>query len=531
MDTFITEESRSRKTINLIWASVGFGALYWVIESLRDVIVFEKGTITERIFTPDPITFWMRILVVFIVILFGVYTETLKERMKTQKNRKTGEIKKTEIIWVGIGFGIMYWVIESIREALLHPSGDFIRQMLSPKPMELWARILAVCFLLLFSIYVQNLLNERRRIEKALRNANKKLKEFDQLKSDFLNTVSHELRTPIATMREGVRLCMDERVGTLNQVQKKLLTDTKNSIDRLNRLVTDLLDISKIEEGKLKLRRSSVDLRKIVEKVHENYIPQSQEKNIMLETHLPEKPLILFVDQDKVTQIFDNLLNNAFRYTKPGGKITIEVIDKGNFAECSVADTGIGIAKENLPLLFSKFVQIGRVNGPGYKGTGLGLAICKGLVEKHGGKIWVESQLGKGTTFRFTLKNVPFPKILIVDDEKNVVEIIKGFLSLDNYRLIEAYDGSAAVEKAVDEQPSLVILDMNLPAMNGYEVIGRLKQDIRTRDIPIIIASAFSVDTKRLERINDHAAIPIIGKPIEPEKLRNNVTELLLYGD
>ncbi len=530
MDTIINEKTKTRKTINLIWVSIGFGVLYWIIESIRDVIISEKGNIAECIFTPDPITFWMRILIVFILILFGVYAEALKERMENRRKRGTGEIKKTEIIWVGLGFGAMYWIIESIRETFLHPSEDFIQQLLLPKPMELWARILAVCFLLLFSIYVQNLVNERIRIEKALREANKRLKELDRLKSDFLNTVSHELRTPIATMREGVRLCMDERVGTLNQVQKKLLTDTRNSIDRLNRLVTDLLDISRIEEGKLKLRRSSVDLCKIVEKIHENYTPQSQKKNIQLETHLPKKPLNLFVDQDKVTQIFDNLLNNAFRYTDSGGNITIEVTDKESFAECSVADTGIGIAEENLPKLFSKFVQIGRVNGPGYKGTGLGLAICKGLVEKHGGRIWAESQPEKGTTFSFTLKKVPFPKILIVDDEKNIVAVIKGFLSLDNYRLIEAYDGTTAVEKSIDEQPSLVILDMNLPGMNGYEVVGRLKQDMRTQNVPIIIVSAFSVDTERLDQINDHAAIPIIGKPIEPEKLRNDVKELLTYG-
>jgi CheY-like chemotaxis protein len=328
-------------------------------------------------------------------------------------------------------------------------------------------------------------------------------------------------------MREGVSLCMEEGVGPLNPVQRKLLTDTQNNIDRLSRLVSDLLDISKIEEGKLRLRRSSVDLVALVQMVCEGYRSQANKKGIQLEKHLMEKPLFLYLDEDKVNQIFNNLIDNALRYTHAGGKITLSLKDQSDFVGCTVSDTGIGIAEENLPKLFSKFQQVGRVDGPGYKGTGLGLAICKGLVEKHGGKIEVQSIRGEGTIFHFTLKRIPFPKLLIVDDDENVIEIVKNLLADDHYRFIQAMDGEEAIEYARKDLPSLILLDMKLRTASGYEVIGRLKQDRRTQHLPILIMSAFPVDKERLNQLNENAVIPTITKPFEPVELRNKVRDML----
>ncbi len=364
-------------------------------------------------------------------------------------------------------------------------------------------------------------------LERKLAENVKKLKQLDKLKSDFLSTVSHELRTPIAIMREGVSLCLDGVAGDLTDMQREFLSDTLENVDRLTRLVTDLLDISKIEAGKVTLRKSSIDLCEIVKKAKKSFKQKAGEKNIKLELHLPETPIKLFADGDKVTQIFNNLVSNALRYTEKG-KITITVEDKKETVECCVSDTGIGIAKENIPKLFSKFEQFGRVEGPGYKGTGLGLAIIKGLVEKHGGRVWVESELGKGSSFWFTLKKVQFPRILVVDDEQNTVEIVKRFLSVGDYRFIEAYDGKKAIEKAIKENPSLIVLDMMLPEMNGYEVIEGLKRNEQTHNIPILILSAFTVDRERLDNDgNSHKNIPVMEKPIKPEELLNNVQDML----
>jgi signal transduction histidine kinase len=367
---------------------------------------------------------------------------------------------------------------------------------------------------------------ERKQIEEKLKEVNKNLKQLDKLKNDFLSTVSHELRTPIAIMREGVSLCLDGIAGEITDTQRDLLSDTMDNMDRLTRLVTDLLDISKIEAGKLKLRRSSVDLYDILKKVQQNYESQADEKGIRFNVECPHKSIKLFVDKDKVIQIFTNLISNALRFTSSNGEIKIEVKDNRDYVECCVSDTGIGIAKDNLNKMFSKFEQFGRVDGPGYKGTGLGLAICKGLVEKHGGKIWVESELGKGTKFWFTLRKVPFPKVLIVDDEEKIVEVIKEFLNDDSYQFFEANDGLEGIEKAQAEIPSLIILDMKMPKINGYEVVGRLKHDVRTNKIPIIIVSAFTVDKNRLKQ-EVHNAFPIIKKPFEREYLRRVVRDAI----
>jgi len=366
-------------------------------------------------------------------------------------------------------------------------------------------------------------------LQNSLADHVKKLQELDRLKSDFISIVSHELRTPIAVMKGGVSLILDGVVGEITENQRDLLTDTMDNIDRLTRLVTGLLDVSKIEAGKINLRRRSTDLCAMVENIANHFDCEARDKGIQLRTELPDGVLKLFVDDDKINQIFNNLISNAIRFTRSGGEIVICVEEKEDNVECSVSDTGVGIAEKNIPKLFNKFVQIGRVDGSGYKGTGLGLVIVKGLVEMHGGKIWVESELGKGSTFRFTLKKVPFPSVLVVDDEKKIVDIVKRFLSVDDYLLLEAYGGIEAVKKAKMAHPSLIVLDMLLPDMDGYEVIEQLKRDENTNDIPILILSGAKVDKERIVQLNDCINIPILGKPIHPEELLNNVQEMVNY--
>ena len=371
-------------------------------------------------------------------------------------------------------------------------------------------------------------ITDLKKAEEALKKANEKLRKLDQAKSDFLSIVSHEIRTPIAMMREGISLCLDEVAGKINETQSDLLTTTLENIDRLTRLVTDLLDISKIEAGKIGLRRSPLDLCDVIKKISKDYKNRINEKAIQLKTDIPEKPVEFHADRDKITQVFNNLLSNAVRFTGTGGKITIRVEEKKEMIECSVSDTGLGIARENISKLFSKFEQIGRVDGPGYKGTGLGLTIVKGLVERHGGHIWVESELGKGSTFRFNLPKTPFPDILIVDDEETVIDVIKKFLRDENYLFTEAHNGEEAVQKALDEKPSLIILDMMLPGISGYEVIGRLKQDTRTHDIPIIIISGYDVNDEMIQRVDSKTAIPFLTKPLNSQILQTKVRDMLV---
>jgi len=375
---------------------------------------------------------------------------------------------------------------------------------------------------------LQKEISHRRKTEESSKKTNEKLKKLNKKKSDFLSMVTHELRTRIAIIQEGVSICLDGLAGEITKTQREILTDTLTNITRLTRLAKDLLDLSKIEAGKIDLRRNPMNLSETIKKIIKSYDHQVQNKGIQLKTNLPKNSLRMYADADKITQIFNNLIDNAIRFTKSGGNITIKIDDKEKVIECSVSDTGIGIAKKNLSKLFSKFEQIGRAEGPGYKGAGLGLSIAKGLVEKHGGKIRVDSQLGRGTTVWFTLAKVPFPTILIVDDDKKFTEIIKGFLSKEDYLIKEAYDGKEVTQKARREKPDLIILDMMLPGMSGYEVVGRLKQDSRTHDIPIIIISGIHVDETKLNRVIDQSVIPIFSKPIDPDKLKMKVLNLLM---
>ncbi len=375
---------------------------------------------------------------------------------------------------------------------------------------------------------VMRSISERKQAEKALKESIEKLQKLDELKSKFLSTISHELRTPIAIMREGVSLCIDGIAGDISDTQHELLTHSLENIDRLASLISDLLDVSKIESGKYPLRRSSLDIRQIVDEVYDRFLPQAEEKGLVCTKLLPDQPLKLFADYEKITQIFDNLISNAIRFTESGGEIRIQAAENPGCLECSVSDTGVGIDEENIPKLFTKFEQFARVEGPGYRGTGLGLAIVKGLVEEHEGKVWVDSELGKGTTFWFTLKKVPFPTILIIDDEKTIVDVVERMLQADDYQFLKAYDGEHAVTQAQENAVSLIILDMMLPGMSGYEVIGRLKQDVRTCNVPILISTGFDVDEQRLYDVDYEEAIPIIVKPLDADDLRDKVKKLLM---
>ncbi|HHS12335.1 MAG TPA: response regulator [bacterium] len=364
------------------------------------------------------------------------------------------------------------------------------------------------------------------RLQNQLTRHVRHLRQFDQKKNEFLAMVSHELRTPIAIMKGGVSLCLDGVAGDLTDTQTEVLTDTLESIDRLNRLVTDLLDLGKIESGKMTLHDKPVNLCELTEKVVKAYQKIADKAGVTLSADLPGESLILAVDEDKINQIFNNLLNNAFRFTPRGGCVSVGLSEDGDSVHCFVKDTGRGIAPADLPKVFSKFEQFGYEESGGSKGSGLGLAITKALVELHGGRIDVESKLGEGSVFTFSLQKNRLPKILIVDDEETMVELVQRFLE-NQYQYLAAHNGLDAVRMALEENPSLIVLDMMLPGINGYDVIRELKQHQGTAGVPIVINSAFPVDNERLKRMNENRPIPVLHKPLEPGMLQTTIKEML----
>jgi len=224
----------------------------------------------------------------------------------------------------------------------------------------------------------------------------------EQQKDDFVSVVSHELRTPLTIIQEGVSQLRDGVLGGINGEQRRCLSTILEHIERLSRIIQDLLDMSKLEAGKLRMRKKMTCIAKVAGGVCEDFRGMFQKKGLELRTNFPKSPTALYLDEDKITQVFTNLIENALKFT-PKGFVEVSIVDQKDAVECRVSDTGNGIDPDDLQKVFEKFEQSARTCGGGAKGTGLGLAIAKVAVELHRGKIWVESQVGRGTQAVFLI--------------------------------------------------------------------------------------------------------------------------------
>ena len=237
-----------------------------------------------------------------------------------------------------------------------------------------------------------------------------RLKQLDKMKSDFVSNVSHELRTPLTAIKGSVDNMLDGLTGTLNEKQQRYLYRMKTNTDRLSRLINDILDLSKIEAGRIELRSANIVPYRLIHEVVEQLRPVANEKLVSIETPIREQDLAAWADPDKVTQVLINLLGNAIKFTPAKGTISVAAspLDE-EWISISVTDSGPGIEKEEANKIFDKFYQIAVGKNQKTKGSGLGLAISRALVEMHGGRIWVENGADAGCVFAFTLpRNRPF---------------------------------------------------------------------------------------------------------------------------
>ncbi len=235
-----------------------------------------------------------------------------------------------------------------------------------------------------------------------LEKKNVELSKLSRLKDDFVSIVAHELRNPIGIVREAASLILDGLVGPVPEKQKQYIEMIKKTGDRLIHITTDLLDLAKIEAGKTGVNFEKIDFLSMVRQSWEGIVLRADKKGITITEDFPAEKLEISGDFDKLSQVMVNLLSNALKFTEKGG-ITVEVRDLGEEVRCAVKDTGSGISKENLSQLFNKFEQFGKPTVSSEKGSGLGLVISKSIIEAHGGRIWVESELGKGSSFNITL--------------------------------------------------------------------------------------------------------------------------------
>jgi len=361
--------------------------------------------------------------------------------------------------------------------------------------------------------------------------------EADRAKSEFVSTVSHELRTPMTSIKGYADLLLMGAVGELEEQQQHFLGIIRSNADRLTALVNDLLDMSRIESGRVELELRAVHIHELINHVVSTLRGRAQERGLTLEVDVTDDLPAAWADDARVMQILTNLVGNAVYYTPSGGRVAVSARVRSDIdmLEVSVADTGIGISKENQAKIFERFFRADDPVVQSVSGTGLGLPITASLVEMHGGDIWVESELGKGSTFSFTLplasvmeEKPPLPspagvQVMVVEDDEDVANLIRIHLEAEGHEVIVVGRGDEALRVAEEAHPVLITLDIRLPDSDGFVVLERLKKNPRTADIPVVIVSVIPDKEKGLRL----GALDYVGKPIDERALLEAVRKVL----
>lgn len=384
-----------------------------------------------------------------------------------------------------------------------------------------------------------------------LGSANLKLREMDRLKSEFLANMSHELRTPLTAIIGFSELLVDGVMGDMNEEQTGCAEDILTSGQHLLKLINDILDLSKIEAGKMELNYETFDLEAIISFIRKTMAPLIEKKKQILKIEVAEGIPDIYADPGKIKQLLLNLVGNAIKFTPEGGTITIGAEFKDSCFALSVTDTGIGIKLEDRERIFQEFQQGEASTSREYEGTGLGLTLTRKLTEMHGGILELESEVGKGSKFtayiplmfekRSSLrkeeispveesretKEMPKPSavqetqplILVVEDDPKLSRLLSVYLTQAGYRIEAATDGDEAIKKAVELQPFAITLEIMLPKKDGWEVMQELKAMPETRDIPVIIVSM--VENQELGF--SLGALDYLVKPVTREALLGSI--------
>jgi signal transduction histidine kinase/DNA-binding response OmpR family regulator len=378
--------------------------------------------------------------------------------------------------------------------------------------------------------------SELQQRAEALEEANVRLQELDRLKSQFLANMSHELRTPLNSIIGFSEVLMDGLVGEMTPEQAECVRDIHHSGEHLLTLINDILDISKIEAGRMELEPTTFDVAALLAEVQATVIPMIEKKSQVLTIEQAEDLPPLTADRFRVKQTLLNLLSNAHKFTPAQGRITItcRLADPITML-FSVADPGIGIKPQDQEIIFEEFRQVAREA----TGTGLGLAISKRLVEMHGGRIWVESEYGHGATFSFLLPlaGPPAPKpevpgetalpsggkvVLVVEDDRQFSNLLAFYLRQEGYVPVPHYNGVGVLERVRALKPALITLDIILPDQDGWEVLRALKSDPQIKDIPVLVISVL----ENSELAFSLGAVDYLVKPIRGENLHRLLERL-----
>lgn len=495
--------------------------------------------------------------------------------------------------------------------------------------------------------------------------------ETERIKREFMSKISHELRSPLTSIREAISLVDDGLLGEITESQKKFLLMGIKDIDRLDRMINELVSMSKIESGRLEIKKELIDIVPVFEKVIEKISRKNKNKKVSIVTEFSKSSIEAYIDEGKIKQVMEHLIENAIDFTEEG-TVRISAAENPDYIEVVVSDTGKGMSREELDTLFDKLEHFGKAKPNREKRTGLGLSIVKGIIDLHQGNIWCDSGEGEGTKVSYTVpkynterflqevlkekiktareqykeiliiifkfkefqdiknslgeeqageivqeiiklfkKNLRWEDfvgikgedtivvavktergnqatiekklkkkvkdyifstkdslrvnfsygaaiypddggnvdelietalemqidekeerlkkcVMIVDDNPDIVKMVKRVLQVGGYkRFLEAKDGKEALEKLKTSVPDLIILDMKMPGMNGYELIGRLKENAITNMLPILVMSGFETEIDKLKENKEQKVIPTITKPVDIEALKKWVDYLL----
>jgi signal transduction histidine kinase/CheY-like chemotaxis protein len=377
--------------------------------------------------------------------------------------------------------------------------------------------------------------SEAEEARAAVKDREQRLHYEAQLKDEFLATLAHELRNPLAPLRNVAEIL---RLESLSDTARQATGVMERQISQLVRLIDDLMDVSRITRGQLTLRRERVDLGTIIGSAVETAQPQMTAAGVTLTLDVPDHPLTLHADATRIAQVFLNLLTNAAKFTPSGGQVAVIVRPTADRVSVIVRDSGIGIAPEDQERVFGMFVQLNRDMRRWQTGLGIGLTLVKQMTELHGGSVAVWSEgLGKGTEFTIHLPLAvvleppegrpaadpeSFAKwtILVVDDSRDGADSLAFLLKASGHEVLTAYDGRTAQTLAEQRRPDVVLLDIGMPEVSGYDVARAIRREAWGRNMRLIALTGWGQAEHRRRSIeagfDDHLV-----KPVELEMLEN----------
>jgi PAS domain S-box-containing protein len=392
----------------------------------------------------------------------------------------------------------------------------------------------------LYTIGAVRDITERKQAQDALRDA-------DRRKDEFLAMLAHELRNPLAPIRNAITLL--ERTGPPDQALKRATAVIQRQSEHLTRLVDDLLDVSRITQGKIKLQKERIDLITIIARAVEVSRPMMDQRKQQLTVSLSDETVMFEGDLTRLSQVVSNLLNNASKYSEDGGQIWISAKLKATEMVLRIRDTGIGIPPDFLPHVFELFTQADRSLDRSHGGLGIGLTLVRALVQMHGGTVEAHSDgLGHGSEFVVrlpVLTPTPQPaqagaahygvagrasgqRILIVDDNVDAAESMSLLLQLNGHEVMFAQDGSAALALSSTFHPKVILLDIGLPGLDGYSVAQKLRKQPETRDVMLIALTGYGQPEDR-ERSKAAGFDYHLVKPVDHNAIENLIDSLSVF--